>query len=277
MPTKPPRKRVLPKLKLTIWNGTLKRKHPLWPEYPVPIAIAFTEDEKPCPFVALNGDGKVGIISRKLSSLYFAKLEMLKCSTILEFTVNLEKIKKSHDKHESDGSLITNSFFDSAVIWYSKVFIDSDDGRVKLDANIIYNKNPEYMSLHKKIIDLRHKLIAHQTKAFEDTIPFVALNPDESKKDIVEIYYRMISPDFSNSHYIALLLNMAKMAAEQITVMICRAEDRLLDELNALGLDYLYTQAFRFGSADQAHDGSVLLLDDEPAGDNFETYIRHHQ
>lgn len=279
MATNPLKKRAFPKLKLTFRAGTLKRTHPLWPEHPVPIVVAFTEEEKPCPFVIPNGEGKIGKISAQLSSLYLAKLEILKCGTILGFLIELEESQKASQKPKNETTLIAHSLFDSALVWYSKVFISSDDGRIKLDPQKTYEGNHKHIFLHNEIIELRHKLIAHQTKMFEDAIPFAALNPDESRKEIVEIYYRLLSPDLSNSHYIKSLKDMTAITTAKITSRMCWAEDRLLDELNSLGIDNLYEQAikFRAGQQDEDKEGSVLLLEDELVADNFETYIRHHQ
>jgi hypothetical protein len=175
------------------------------------------------------------------------------------------------------GNLINRAFFDSAVVWYSKLYIESDDGRVKLDSLKVYQNHPDHLKVHNRIIEMRHKSIAHQTGRFEGVIPYVALNPDETNKDIIEFYYNFIHPNFHDEHFINSFLDMAQMTADKIDRMILSAEGRLLKDLESKGMDALYSLALKIDSSGNKEDGSYLKLDETIIMDNFATYIRHHK
>ena len=243
MTRKQPKSRVLPRMKLNLHRTTIQRDHPDWPNHPVPVLIAYTEDEEACPFVIINGEEKEGKIAARLSSLYLSKIEILKSKNILQFLLELKREHSRGNGDDSDDNLVEKAFFDSAVLWYAKLFIDSDPGRVKLDHTSIYKNTKQHLALHDKIIQLRHKSFAHQSLTFDVAIPFIALNPDESKKEVVEIYYNLISPGVFNDQSLQEMITMTEITEKMITSMIYYAEDRLLDALDDLGIDYLYSRS----------------------------------
>lgn len=235
--------RVLPRLKLRLQHATVTKAPPGFPKESFRFLVAFTEKEEMCPFVIINGDAKASKVASQLGSIYLTKMEILKSQKILEFLLTLSNDIGSGSE-DGKQHLVERSFFDSAVFWYSKPFMESDKGRVRIDANAIYEgDNKRHLALHARIIDLRNKLIAHQTLSYEWTIPVIALNPDETKKEIVEIYYDMRTTGIFNINELHEMIQMTYVACEKINNMICRREDKLLDELNSIGMDYLYSVA----------------------------------
>ena len=231
-------------MKLSLRRIMLQRDEPFWPKHPVPVLIAYTEDQRACPFLIVNGDGKEGKIAERLSALYLAKVEIFKSKNILRFLLKIQQEKRTNGSLQegNDGNLAEKAFFDSAVLWYAKLFIDSDLGRVKLDYRSIY-KQERHLTLHNEIIQLRHRALAHQSLSFEGAIPFIALNPDESKKEIVEIYYNLFTSAVFDNERLKEMIVMTEITEKAITDMICHAEDRLLKALSELEIDYLYARS----------------------------------
>ncbi|BDB13318.1 hypothetical protein [Acidithiobacillus ferrooxidans] len=275
MPPEKPRtssKPQLPKTRLIFRRAIVKRKHHDWPDRPVPILIAFTETDEACPFVILNGDNAIAEVASRASALYLAKTEALKCLTIIQFLKDLAATKDD----PNEDNLINRALFDSAVVWYSKLYIDSDAGRIKLEGRKVYQRHPEYLALHNKIIEIRHKAIAHQTGRFEGVIPYVALMPDEENKDIIELYYDVVYPKFFDDKLLDSFLEMAHTTARQIDAMIIRAEARVLKEADKMGLDYLYSRAMKLYPGGKKEKGDQITIEENPVANNFATFVRHH-
>ena len=137
------------------------------------------------------------------------KLYAMKSKAAINFVSSMASKEQYDEKFE----FAMKTFFDASILWYSKLFIESDKGKIKLDYKKAYKDKDNYIKLHKKIIDIRHKSLAHQTGNYDHALAFVALNPDFSKKEIVEFYYK---------YFFFGLLNNEDMATfeEMINVLI---------------------------------------------------------
>lgn len=263
----------IPRAKLRFRRARVRRDHPLWPKREVPILLAFMEDEAICPFLMLNGDGQIGKIAARAASLYLSRLEALKSLTILNF-LN-EMIGPDPDPVVIDG-LVVRSLFDSALIWYAKLYIDSDAGRIKLDATRVYEGKPQLIQLHDRLIEMRHKSVAHQTGAFDRVIPYAAFSPDETKKEVLEFYYDIIYPQLDIQRNLTNFIELADITAKHLEAMIIRSEKRMLEEIEGPQLDYLYEQSMKFHLG-QGKSEESIEIEDEIETDNFKTYDRFHK
>ena len=263
----------IPRAKLRLRRARVKRDHPLWPKSEVPILLAFTEEESPCPFLMLNGDGQIGKIASRSASLYLSRIEAIKSLTILNFLKEL--IGSDPDPAKING-LVVRSLFDSALIWYAKLYIDSDAGRIKLDATRVYEGKPQLIQLHDRLIEMRHKSVAHQTGAFDRVIPYAAFSPDETKKEVLEFYYDIIYPQLDIQRNLTNFIELADITAKHLEAMIIRSEKRMLEEIEGPQLDYFYEQSMKFHLG-QGKSEERIEIEDEIETDNFKTYDRFHK
>lgn len=238
MSKKPLKPRVLPRLKLTMQHVDVT--NPEWNPPRVRLLIAFTDGGGPCPFVI----AKENKIAEQLSSLYLTKLDLVTSHGMLDLILKL--FPESRESPENTIDLIQRSLWHTAIMGYGKQFSDSDDGRVKLDANMLYREHKEYLPLHKELMALRNKLVAHQTDHFEGTIPIIALDPDEGNKRIVEIYYDIRSGINFPDEKVRGFGEMITVTMSKVNNMICHREDKLLEELENMGMDFLYSRAAKY-------------------------------
>lgn len=265
--------RILPRLKLKFKNANVTGTRPPWPNFPVPIAVAFTEDEKICPLLILNGPGKIGEIAKRVTNLNLMKLDSLKSKAAIDFAISL----MGHDDKSKAEQIeyIVKTFFDSAVILYSKLFIDSENGKVKLEHKKIYKENNEFIKLHEKIVDIRHKSLAHQTGVYDYSVAFVALNPDVTKKEVVEFYYKYYFFGILEFNELVIFSNMIANLIEEIDKKIFIAEDRMLAELEKkVGIDKLYELSLKIG--DESDISGYSKIEEDYSHDNYETYQKFH-
>lgn len=265
-------KRVLPKLKLRFKEARVSGTRPPWKNFPVPIHVPFTKDEIPCPFLLLLGDTQLEAISKRVTNLNLMKLDVMKCHAAINFVTSTTSWKQS----DVNTDFVMKTFIDASIIWYSKLFIDSDNGKIKLDHKKIYGNKEEHIKLHKKIVEIRHGAIAHQTGRFDLALAFVALNPDTEKKEIIEFYYNYISYGSIESEEIKTFKNMLNILIESIDQKIYGAEDRLLKDLtDKIGIEKLYELSFKV--EDESDISGSIAIETNYAFDNYETYNRFHE
>ena len=263
-------KRVLPKLKLRFKEASVNGTRPPWRNFPVHIHVAYTKDEIPCPFLLLLGDPQLERISKRVTNLNLMKLDVMKSHAAINFVTSMTSVKQD----DVNTDFVMKTFIDASIIWYSKLFIDSDNGKIKLDHKKIYGDN-KHIKLHKKIVEIRHGAIAHQTGRFDLALAFVALNPDVEKKDIIEFYYNYIFYGSMELEELKTFEDMLNILIESINHKIYSAEDRLLNDLiDKIGIDKLYELSFKVG--DESDISGSINIETNYAFDNYETYNRFH-
>lgn len=52
-------------------------------------------------------------------------------------------------------------YFRGALNSYAKCFVSSGAGRMRLDGKVVFRARPDMRDWHTRIIDLRHKYVAH--------------------------------------------------------------------------------------------------------------------
>ncbi|ACH84962.1 MULTISPECIES: hypothetical protein [Acidithiobacillus] len=263
-------KRVLPKLKLRFKEASVNGTRPPWRNFPAPIYVAYTKDEIPCPFLLLLGNTQLEVISKRVTNLNLMKLDVMKSRAAINFVTSMTSVKQD----DVNTDFVMKTFIDASIIWYSKLFIDSDNGKIKLDHKKIYGDN-KHIKLHKKIVEIRHGAIAHQTGRFDLALAFVALNPDAEQKEIIEFYYNYISYGSMELEELKTFEDMLNILIESIDQKIYGAEDRLLKDLtDKIGIEKLYELSFKVG--DESDISGSISIETNYAFDNYETYNRFH-
>lgn len=264
-------KRVLPKLKLRFKEASVNGTRPPWRNFPVHIHVAYTKDEIPCPFLLLFGDTQLEAISKRVTNLNLMKLDVMKIRAAINFVASMTSGKQDNLNTE----FAINTFLDASIIWYSKLFIDSDNGKIKLDHKKIYGDRKDHLKLHEKIVEIRHGSIAHQTGRFDLALAFVALNPDDKQKEIVEFYYNYISHGSMQHEELKTFEDMLNILIESINQKIYGAEDRILKDLtDKIGIDKLYELRFKVG--DKSDISGSMVIETNYVFDNYETYNKFH-
>lgn len=129
-----------------------------------------------------------------------------------------------------------------AVITYGKCFADASQGRgTKLEKkDAIEKKNPELLSVHEEIINLRNNYVAHGALKGHEHNPIVAsLNPDLGNKKIIEVY--------DNVGFLVDIDSLLNDFEELVKVVISYVEEKrfvklekIKEELSSIDIEEIY-------------------------------------
>lgn len=73
-------------------------------------------------------------------------------------------------------------YFRSALNCYAKCFVSSGAGRMRLDAKEVFSARPDMRDWHTRIIDLRHKYVAHSD---DNELEKISLECSETDTELV--------------------------------------------------------------------------------------------
>ncbi len=60
-----------------------------------------------------------------------------------------------------EGMLEFLAYFRGALVAYAKCFVSAGPGKMTLDESKVFQRNAAHMAMHKRLMDLRHKYVAH--------------------------------------------------------------------------------------------------------------------
>ena len=119
--------------------------------------------------------------------------------------LSLELAKQS-EKYEEKGSIpeivLQQSLFRNSIINYAKCFSSVGKGRISLDKKSVYKGNPELLSTHQEVMNIRNKFSAHNDDAGIDIAH--TLTREEGNRFILKHLYSIANPIGDYEQYMRL-------------------------------------------------------------------------
>lgn len=133
------------------------------------------------------------IFSKKFTAFCSMREDLL---MIKQYTLKLDLEKEKIIK-----SALTYSIISS----YGKCFTDASKTKSpKLEENEVFKENPEYLRTHNKIMELRHKFIAHRGDTESEVVAAFILIPKKDNSVVNIKFKRLKQISFSNTEHIEI-------------------------------------------------------------------------
>lgn len=135
------------------------------------------------------------------------------------------------------------ALWQSVIVTYGKSFIENKAGMSKMERAML-EENPDLLSLHDRIMDLRHAYIAHRDDtAHEQAVVFLKISKTEEVGDLTEYLIKsqkIVSPSGTElAGYLQLFDLLLIEAEKKIQKHTQKAHQGLLENLSPKEMNFL--------------------------------------
>ena len=109
-----------------------------------------------------NSSGTPDARFQVLARWSFLMMQLFECRTFLDLAETTHYV---HSKSTLVEILTQQALFRSFLLAYGKCFASSGKGRSSLDAKKVFSEQQDLLSVHTRIMDLRHKFAAHNDES----------------------------------------------------------------------------------------------------------------
>lgn len=204
--------------------------------------------------VQLDTDGNIIKFyrSRDGKACLYSPLESPQASQLAAYHSILNDIKTSlkYFKLLIDAKIILSeeirkSLLNSAIITYCRCFTDSEGRRSKIEETV-YKDRSELLSMHQKLISLRHTYFAHCGNAdYEQRKVLAILNPDINKKKVLLIDVSLSCIQNIDKE-LPKCISLAEFLIIHIKEKIKKLHELVWQDVESINLDDLYNRAVPF-------------------------------
>lgn len=194
------------------------------------VAFIARKDGVECPFLHLSNDSE-----EFRDFVCYAMMER-DFRHAKELFIESQKLIQQPD--------LLGSVISEAVIAYSRPFKPGNDRSIrKLDHRNVFSES-EDLAIHERLQFLRDKFFAHTDKnPYEDILLCVALNPDLSKKAVLDIYRGMPRSIGFDHATINRFIAVTNKALDWVDQILNQEHQKVLNFLRGLSIDELYGAA----------------------------------
>lgn len=139
------------------------------------IPVLTTVEGKICPYVVANGK-----FTRLVTAYHSIQSDLLETQSMINYLKDNPVIP----------GVVKASMFKAFIIQYAKCFTKPWGRVAKLEANSVFDSQPDLMEIHKEVMEMRNNYIAHAGSGKYDYGAMVLyLNPDPNKPSIERIIH----------------------------------------------------------------------------------------
>lgn len=143
-----------------------------------------------------------------------------------------------------DNDDIKYSLWLSSVVTYAKCFVSADGRGVKLEEQHISKFNPEALSYHQQLIDLRNSYFAHagDSESIRARIGII-LAPLSKDKKVLWANYIMLKQQSITTENAKMFCVLCDGIYKIVEEMSAKTHEKVLSEYTKMDVDILYEKA----------------------------------
>lgn len=189
------------------------------------IPILTTHEGKICPYTIATGK-----FTRVVTAYHSIQNDLLETQSMINYLKDNPVIP----------GVVKASMFKAFIIQYAKCFTKSKGRVAKLEADSVFDSQPDLLEIHKEVMEMRHNYIAHAgTGKYDYGAMVLYLYPDPGKPSIARIIYsdlRFMDHSLKLPGYIKL----CQRALEYINLKLEKLGPSYDKEIASMDLKELY-------------------------------------